>query len=737
QPDLVVSEINAPAVATGGDSVTISWTVDNRGLADADTGAWLDRVYLSDHPDPKAEGARTLLLGEKRRGLPLARGASYTASIDVDLAPAASGQYIVVITDDDLPPQPSIDLSGFFPDASTPTESYVPVQEVDETNNVTAVATTIHAAAANLKVVEFDLPTDAKSGEEVTFRYTVENIGEHPVWSGTTYWKDFLWLTPDTTFIRERASYLGASIHAPAETIDPGDRYTVSFTTTLPEGTGGDYSLWVHLNANNDRSPLLFPYQSRLLLTDWFSAIEGDNDVWRSHFGHWAYEDPGDNLARADLPIRYEEADLTITDLQVPASTTSGATVELVYTVQNTGSRKTRVDSWSDRVFLSRDASLDNFDTELASTSHLGSLEPGESYTGRLSFQIPAGIEGEFNLLLFTDSAAKQDRSGRPSDIGFRRVGIEFELPGVLAPWDLASAAARESARGEVSEYQREGNNIAVRALLIRLSDLPDLQVSTISGPVRADRGQEIDVSYTVTNHGGDTVGGQSDWTDLLYLSRDTFLDLASDIYLGSSEHNGGLAAGASYQNNTSVSLPAGLTGPYYLFVISDPDRFDATGDVFEGPNERNNAASPATPMVIELPDPVDLQVTEIVVPHDVTAGTPTQIQWTVTNTSDVTVSGRWSDSLFFSSDATWDIHDAAAGRAEFRGTLAPGESYTSTLEVVTPPLTPSSYRAIVRADIFDQVYEDVGESNNQTASASTMQLTVPSLTLDVPLETT
>ncbi|WP_372898838.1 CARDB domain-containing protein, partial [Stieleria sp.] len=33
QPDLVVSEINAPAVATGGDSVTISWTVDNRGLA--------------------------------------------------------------------------------------------------------------------------------------------------------------------------------------------------------------------------------------------------------------------------------------------------------------------------------------------------------------------------------------------------------------------------------------------------------------------------------------------------------------------------------------------------------------------------------------------------------------------------------------------------------------------------------------------------------------------------------
>ncbi|WP_372898227.1 hypothetical protein, partial [Stieleria sp.] len=46
-------------------------------------------------------------------------------------------------------------------------------------------------------------------------------------------------------------------------------------------------------------------------------------------------------------------------------------------------------------------------------------------------------------------------------------------------------------------------------------------------------------------------------------------------------------------------------------------------------------------------------------------------------------------------------------------------------------------YRAIVRPDIFDQVYEDVGESNNQTASASTMQLTVPSLTLGVPLETT
>ncbi|MEL6110144.1 MAG: CARDB domain-containing protein, partial [Planctomycetota bacterium] len=565
----------------------------------------------------------------------------------------------------------------------------------------------------------------------------VENIGTNPVWSGTRYWRDFIWLSQDDVFIRDRASYLGAAVFAPTEVINPGDQYTVTFTTTLPEGTGGDYSLWVHLDAHNDKSPFLLPYQARLLETGWYPADEGNNAAWLAHFDRWAWEDPSDNLARTDLPILYKEADLVVTDFQVPAGVTSGETVELFYTIENAGNRATRVNSWTDRIFISHDASLDNFDHELAARSHGGILEPGQSYSSSMTVRIPDGIEGDFHLMLFADSAAQRDRSGRPSDIGFELVGIEFELPGSLAPWDLASEAARESARGKVKEYQLEGNNIATRDLPVTLAPLPDLQVTAVAAPARADRGQEITVDWTVTNFGGNTVSGQEEWLDLVYLSRDEFLDLRSDIYVGAARYEDGLDAGLGYSRSLTVSLPSDLLGPYYVFVITDPDRTNSTGDVFEGQNERNNSMTTVQPMIIELPPPSDLQVTDIVVPTDVVAGEPASITWTVTNTSSEVASGRWSDTLFFSDDAAWDLRDAPAGRLEFRGTLQPGESYTQTLEVLTPSLTPGVYRAIVRTDIFNQVYEDVGDFNNITASPLAMDLTAPFLTLDVPLETT
>ena len=319
QPDLVVSSIEAPDTAVGGQTVTIAWTVENRGFADAQGGGWLDRVYLSDNPDPKADGAKSLLLAERKRETTLTQGTDYTVSVDVPLSPSAIGQYIVVITDDDLPPSPSIDLTGFFPGLTETEEQFTPVAEVDESNNVTALPTNIVANAANLQVVSFDLPTDSRSGEEVTIRYTVENIGEHPVWSGTRYWRDFIWLSPDETFIRNRASYLGSTVYVPDQVIAPGDQYTVDFTTRLPEGTNGDYWLWVHLDAHNDQSPFLFPFQARVHVDQWFPADEGDNNAWRNHFERWAFEDPRDNLARADFSIEYEEADLQVTDFVIPS----------------------------------------------------------------------------------------------------------------------------------------------------------------------------------------------------------------------------------------------------------------------------------------------------------------------------------------------------------------------------------------------------------------------------------
>ena len=60
-----VTAVNAtPGVHHGGEDFTVTWTVENHSPGAAKPGGWTDRVYLSDHADPLAEGARSLVLGE-------------------------------------------------------------------------------------------------------------------------------------------------------------------------------------------------------------------------------------------------------------------------------------------------------------------------------------------------------------------------------------------------------------------------------------------------------------------------------------------------------------------------------------------------------------------------------------------------------------------------------------------------------------------------------------------------
>jgi hypothetical protein len=179
------------------------------------------------------------------------------------------------------------------------------------------------------------------------------------------------------------------------------------------------------------------------------------------------------------------------------------------------------------------------------------------------------------------------------------------------------------------------------------------------------------------------------------------------------------------------------LVGAYYVFVVTDPNRNRVGGDVFEGDREADNALTPQTPLIIETPPPVDLQVTQINVPEQIRVGDEAVYSWTVTNRSDETFAGRWSDRLYVSGDAQWDLGDRSLAVVEFRGRLAPGESYTSTATVITPAVTPGAYHGIVRADVFDQVFEASGELNNVASSSRRSESAATVLTLGVPQDAT
>ncbi len=432
RPDLHVTAVEAPDVVWGGDTLTVSWTVENQGFGRAGAGGWVDRVYLTTEPDPFQPGVRYTYLGQFPGKGPLEPGETYTATQSIDLTPSAAGGFIVVITD----AQGNID-------------------ELDETNNRNRTYSSVSPLPSDLEVTEIIIADQNFSGEKTTIKYTVTNVGTRPIWPGTEYWKDFIWLGTEEDFLRMRSSYLGEVVHSNDGPLGPGDSYQVEFETTLPRGTEGDYFIHIHLDAHNE---LADPYRSRILLQDWYPADKGDNKQLLQYFQRWAYENPKNNLATAPIKINFFEPDLEVTQLKLPEKAFSGETIEVTYTVSNLGTRDTRGGSWPDRIFLSEDASLDSRDLLLATHSRRGVLEAGKSYVETVEVRLPESIEGDFHLLVYTDSAAYLDRYGR-SSIGIELPGVEFERSNPLHPWDLASEAAQHLARQDTRVPGRRGQH--------------------------------------------------------------------------------------------------------------------------------------------------------------------------------------------------------------------------------------------------------------------------------------
>ena len=711
-PDLVVTSAIPTAQAVGGTTYTATWTVENLGLGDTGDGGWVDALWISDMPTPGTIGAKEWFLGAIQHQGALAKGASYTVEQIFSLAPSVAGTYLIVKTD-----YSQFGLAGN-------------VSEGNETNNVRVVATDVTTRPADLRVTSVTAPSQNFSGEKTTIQWTVKNFGE-AVWSGTRYWVDQVFLSPDPLLIPERAITLGEFVHSNEAGLGAGQSYTQSGEVTLPQGIGGTFYVYVVTDYSGKPTKGMTYFGNAEFdrgvngsMTDVEDRNPSSSDV-RPFYRKTVFEgipNGGNNLGQGAIPITYREPDLRVTDLLAPATAPqSGQTVPVSWTVTNIGTRDTRQGGWMDRVYLSKDATLDSGDLFVGVDLHAGVLATGSSYSKTMNITLPEGIQGNFYLLVFVDSDTKPSSQVTSA--------IFPGLPGVAGAGGPAA----------VPEFRGEGNNITAAALPVTLRLPPDLQVTQLSVPEHAIVGQFIDLTYRVTNNGsGDTPTMQGAWTDLIYLSRDQFLDLDADRFIGSEDHQGGLRAGESYQLTEHLRLPKDLSGPFYVFVVTDPFRGNSRGKVFEDAKEQNNATVSAQPLLIELPPPSDLRVDSLAFdPSALKSGDALQIQWTVSNHSSVPSEGAWTDALYLSDDNVWDLNDRLMGKASFTGTLTTGQSYTSSLNVTVPPTKVGQYRLIVRPDIFNEVYEGLDEANNVTTSPNTLTVSVDEVHLGVPFNTT
>lgn len=315
-PDLVVTSVVPTTQAPAGGAFDVTWSVQNQGADETKTSNWIDNVYLSDSPTLDTSGAKKWLLGRVAHNGSLAVGARYTSTLNTILSPAAAGKYVIVETNAARIDGGSRAWEGAY------------------TNNNTRNATTDATnAPADLVVTQVTAPAENFSGESAKIKWTVQNVGG-AVWSGTKYWYDEVWFSPDPTFIPERATKVGFFPHSQQQPLAAGESYTQEQEITLPRGINGNYYIYVSTDYSYDRYTTQFRGE--------IPANSGDNDSNRNSFEYRVFENPN-NLGTTTIPVTYREPDLRGTNLIVPpTSPFSGETIGVTWTVTNTGTRDTR-----------------------------------------------------------------------------------------------------------------------------------------------------------------------------------------------------------------------------------------------------------------------------------------------------------------------------------------------------------------------------------------------------------
>ena len=209
--------------------------------------------------------------------------------------------------------------------------------------------------------------------------------------------------------------------------------------------------------------------------------------------------------------------DIIVTGLTTPLKVASGAVISVSDTTKNNGA-----DAAGPSVtafFVSSNFSLDGADTRLTETRAVPALAAGVSSNANTNVTLPALAPGTWYLIAAGDDTATIAESN-------------------------------------------ETNNTRSTTLQVG----PDLIVSSFTVPTTAVAGATISVTDGVRNQGGDAAGTS---TVRYYLSLNTVFD-ASDIEIAQTREVGPLAINTTATGTTSITLPPGISGKYYLLALAD-----------------------------------------------------------------------------------------------------------------------------------------------------------------------
>lgn len=605
--NLQVTEVTAPPTAFSGQSITVEWEVYNAGSGETGDGSWIDRVVFS--TDQIADDG-DVVLGTAANAAALLTNDGYRNTLTATLPSRIEGLYYVLVE----------------------TNPFGTIEELGETSDNVASSQGIQVQLTpppDLRVTSVSAPSTAFSGQPATVTWTVVNDGPGDLLSGS--WTDRVWLSADDVFDENDTVFSSAGHSAP---LAVGESYTGSATGTLPIGMAGEFFFFVETDFSN----AIFE-----------GLVEASNV---------SVDSDSSNVILTPPP------DLEVDSFTFPADALAGRTIDVFYEVTNYGATETPNASWTDRIYLSEDDTLDlETDRLVLSRGHFGALEPGEGYSVSTTVDIPRDVVGPYYVFLLTD------------------------------------------ADDAVFEVDNDNNLFSTTGVLEVTAEWPDLIPTDLTAPNSATAGDSFLVSWSILNQGvADTLA--ESWVDRLVLSTDDVLD-EDDLTLTSAHHEGSLGSGGVAQiENQLVSLPHTLLpGEYFLILVADD-----TDRVFEAEGESNNVLA-ASPITISR-ETSDLQVSALAV--DVSASSGITVSWSVTNASPVATNALfWFDNVYLSTDAVLDANDIQLGSVQHSNALAPGESYDAERTFTKPEGLSGNFFVFVRTDATNLVVEGPFDENN------------------------
>jgi len=518
------------------------------------------------------------------------------------------------------------------------------------------IAPTSEFMFADLSVTEISSPESGDSGGSIQLSWSVGNFGT--AYTETDTWYDSILLSPNGSFSDGDDIHIGSVQHS--GTLAPNDIYSTIADIQLPRGISGPY---------------------------WF-AVTTDS---ANQVAEFDLED--NNLLPADTPVSITltpYADFAATDIASDAIGAVGAPYTLTWQVTNAGTGTSgdgtpggTVNEWVDRiVFSSNTVFGDGDDVWIADITHSGSLDPSASYSASWTGQLPAGLSGQYHVMVVADH-----------DDG-------------------------------VYEYRELESNLYIKPdpVDVAASLFADLSASVPRAPPAGIVGKAFTVEWTVTN----TSAAWSEtpvswWSDSVILSGDTTLGNEDDQLLGQFRHYGMLGINESYDGSGTVILPGGIEGTFYLFIAANSDN-----RVYEFVYDDNNVGGPL-PIEIAGPDLVVDQIADV--PASAFFGDAVGISWTVRNIGAIDADTPRSDRVWLSTDDILSTDDTLLAVETYPGSLPTGQTVSLSTSAVLPlsaAFQEGTYYLIVEADgLADQTETD--DANNSLASQS-INLILPPL---------